>query len=617
MVWLIDGRVANVVSVSFAAEVLVKTTLLLGVVLVIGTLMRRCSPGLRSHVDRCGIGLALLLPLACLMTPPTWLCALPGLQAGAFERTPIQNASSPAGTSVQSLSGQDASGLSVQTEEFIAVSVRSTAWTTHWIDWMTYGLIALWITGSSLYVIRGICAVIGTRRLRSASTPVSDPEWEKAAFRASRQLGMQRRIELRQSHGWSTPITVGYVRPFILLPSPLDSWTKPDRSAVLLHELAHIQRHDVLTRWLLQSLTSLYWFHPLVRVLGNRWCQACEEACDDAVLRTGTRADEYAASLIDIALRMTDGHHASVGLAMANSAGLEGRVRRLLSLERPSAKLSSTARLASLAVACFTMMLVAGGSLAAPTPEPPTPVQDKPIPGLTEEVDGRRVTVKDSSGGLAELLAEHYSRGPQQSHFSTDGLLPKQIHPLPKDGMDLVTLIDQLADADAKARGRFAVVTRRPSSMQVVLIQRARTDSNANLQIRPGDHITLIESKPRRETTRRISILGQITSGGPPKALDPPSDAEILAALMKIKTAYDEPDLSIEKTDYRLIKEKIADYIDPPRFYPLIGPANLHHAHYKITLYGVKDSDSETQPKTRAEVFYIDHNHFHMRDQSE
>ena len=63
---------------------------------------------------------------------------------------------------------------------------------------------------------------------------------------------------------------------------------------------------------------------------------------------------------------------------------------------------------------------------------------------------------------------------------------------------------------------------------------------------------------------------------------------------------------------------KIADYVDPPRVVPLLGPVQLHHAHYKCTIYysettrvgwpvphTLVDEDSQ-------EVIYIDHNHFHM-----
>ena len=68
----------------------------------------------------------------------------------------------------------------------------------------------------------------------------------------------------------------------------------------------------------------------------------------------------------------------------------------------------------------------------------------------------------------------------------------------------------------------------------------------------------------------------------------------------------------------RIVKDKIADYVDPPRVVPLIGPVQLHHCHYKCTIYY-----SETTrvgwpiPHTLVdedcqEVIYIDHNHFHM-----
>jgi hypothetical protein len=66
------------------------------------------------------------------------------------------------------------------------------------------------------------------------------------------------------------------------------------------------------------------------------------------------------------------------------------------------------------------------------------------------------------------------------------------------------------------------------------------------------------------------------------------------------------------------VKEKIADYIDPPRFVPLIGPAQLHHAHYKCTIYFTEVTrvgwpvPHTLNDEEAVEVVYIDHNHFHM-----
>ncbi len=119
----------------------------------------------------------------------------------------------------------------------------------------------------------------------------------------------------------------------------------------------------------------------------------------------------------------------------------------------------------------------------------------------------------------------------------------------------------------------------------------------------------------------RVPILGPIDdSGGPPVALDPPSDDEVMRALEKARPIEGGIPLLWERNrnNVRIVKEKFADYVDPVRVYPMIGPAQQHHAHYKCTVYyedvrrvgwpvphTIRDEDSR-------EVVYIDHNHLHM-----
>jgi hypothetical protein len=119
------------------------------------------------------------------------------------------------------------------------------------------------------------------------------------------------------------------------------------------------------------------------------------------------------------------------------------------------------------------------------------------------------------------------------------------------------------------------------------------------------------------ERYERVPVLGPITAGGPAVALDPPSADEIMRALPRVSGGI--PFLYEQsRNNVRIIVEPMCDYVDPPRVYPLIGPAQLHHAHYKCTIYytgttrhgwpvphTLTDEDS-------AQVIYIDHNHFHM-----
>ncbi len=118
----------------------------------------------------------------------------------------------------------------------------------------------------------------------------------------------------------------------------------------------------------------------------------------------------------------------------------------------------------------------------------------------------------------------------------------------------------------------------------------------------------------------RVPILGPITSGGPAMALDRPSDDEIMRALEAARSVEGGlPFLhEIQRNNVRIVCEKTADYVDPPRVYPLIGPAQLHHAHYKCTIYFSETTrvgwplPYTSVDEDAQEVVYIDHTHLHM-----
>jgi hypothetical protein len=123
-----------------------------------------------------------------------------------------------------------------------------------------------------------------------------------------------------------------------------------------------------------------------------------------------------------------------------------------------------------------------------------------------------------------------------------------------------------------------------------------------------------------QERYARMPILGPITPGTPEMALDPPSDDEVMRALEKARPLQGGLPLldEIQRTNVRIVKEPIADYVDPPRVYPLVGPAQLHHAHYKCIIYFTETTHVgwpipyTTVDEDSQEVVYIDHDHLHM-----
>lgn len=123
-----------------------------------------------------------------------------------------------------------------------------------------------------------------------------------------------------------------------------------------------------------------------------------------------------------------------------------------------------------------------------------------------------------------------------------------------------------------------------------------------------------------QERYQKVPILGPITAGAHPVAMDPPSDDQVMRALEKVRPVEGGiPFLhEVQRTNVRIKKELIADYMDPPRHYPLIGPAQVHHCHYKCTVYFTEITrvgwpiPYTTKKEDAQEVIYIDLNHFHI-----
>ena len=101
-------------------------------------------------------------------------------------------------------------------------------------------------------------------------------------------------------------------------------------------------------------------------------------------------------------------------------------------------------------------------------------------------------------------------------------------------------------------------------------------------------------------------------------ALDPPSDDEVVRALNKVRPVDGSvPGLEITMRNIKgITKELIQDCVDPPRQVPLVGPAQLHHAHYRCTVYFEEITQVgwpvPHQIKTDGqETLYIDKDHLH------
>jgi len=197
-------------------------------------------------------------------------------------------------------------------------------------------LIALvWTAGAVVAGLRFVAGLVALRRIRVHATALRRADAPDALAAASRLAGLARPVTLLVSTEVHVPVTWGVRRPVVALPAAAAQWSGERLRLVLLHELLHVRRRDVLVECFLEAVTVAFWFHPAVWLAARQLRLERERACDEAVLDTGARASEYCEHLVEIMRAAARGPGVVVGAGMAAPSTLEFRVRALLGEPRP------------------------------------------------------------------------------------------------------------------------------------------------------------------------------------------------------------------------------------------------------------------------------------------
>lgn len=113
------------------------------------------------------------------------------------------------------------------------------------------------------------------------------------------RLGLKASVSLSVCAGVDSPMLAGLFHPVILLPRfPGDL---EELSLVLLHELCHLRRRDILYKALLYAAGAFHWFNPLVWMMIRQGVRDMELCCDDDVstLLTDQERKHYAQTILN------------------------------------------------------------------------------------------------------------------------------------------------------------------------------------------------------------------------------------------------------------------------------------------------------------------------------
>ncbi len=248
---------------------LAKGFLIMGFAFLADLLLRRAHASLRHWVWLAGLAGCVLLPAISFFVP--------SLNAPLFH--------------LSTLTAAPAGGL----ESAAAASEPRFGWSSAQI------LVGIYAAGALLVFAWQLVGRAYAHRLRKAATRIADPQTIGELCRLQAALAIRARVELLASDLISIPFSTGYLRPVIVLPQATSLWPRPVLTSVLVHELAHIKRKDILGRLVAQVSCCIHWINPLAWYGLGRIIMEQEIACDHLVLGTGTKPSEYARNLLELA----------------------------------------------------------------------------------------------------------------------------------------------------------------------------------------------------------------------------------------------------------------------------------------------------------------------------
>ncbi|HJR57393.1 MAG TPA: M56 family metallopeptidase [Rhizomicrobium sp.] len=255
------------------------------------------------------------------------------------------------------------------------------------LNWPAW-LVLLWFAGMAGLSLRALAGWWLAESLRRRDTMALPAELLARCEELAARLAVSRAVRFLQSSRVDVPVMIGWFRPVILLPISAIAGLPPQQlDALVMHELAHIRRHDAFINILLLGCETVLFYHPAVWWVGRRIRIERENCCDDLAVAHCGDAVLYVEAMTTLAGRVLSG-----GMALAADGGsLKDRAARLLGVP------SDGRRYGLPAMAGLVLAGLAAGGVAMAQPAADNPGQAQPVLAVQENTRIDAVIFKGNS----------------------------------------------------------------------------------------------------------------------------------------------------------------------------------------------------------------------------
>lgn len=221
-------------------------------------------------------------------------------------------------------------------------------------------IVIIWATMVAMLGLRLLLGIFWLRSYSNGERGVSNSYWQQKTDQLAEHFQIAKPVLVRVVEELDSPITIGWIRPMILLPASLVTGMTPSYlEALIAHELAHIARFDYLVNFIQNLIEMVLFFHPAVWWISKRIRIERENIADDLAASMLGEPRRLALALQELEyIQFTNPQLAQA----AHGGNLMLRIKRLVRPEAQSISWKTAVTVFGIGAACLG--LAANANLA-------------------------------------------------------------------------------------------------------------------------------------------------------------------------------------------------------------------------------------------------------------
>ena len=230
---------------------------------------------------------------------------------------------------------------------------HTTVWHFSILQWL--GII--WLIGAAGFLLALVFRLCHQSKLTRSMAETGDSRLQSLFTSSSDALGIAKKGKLIVSGPFTSPMMIGFCKPYVLLPEAMVHEEDAALHYVFLHELTHFKKRDLWIKLALEILCCLLWWNPAAYLLRSCVDQLLELRCDSFVCKdfTPEETTEYSEVLLNVVKQSK----VPKSLVIAGHFGYSGdkRIRQRFGqlLTSPGKKRPfASALIIAVALVCFT-----------------------------------------------------------------------------------------------------------------------------------------------------------------------------------------------------------------------------------------------------------------------